>query len=154
LTSLVVALNLDKDCLNYNPWDFSGSNDTLDSQVDTFLRGNTQQQLFGIGSQRSGLVDNLPLLNGLYIGILASMALNAVLFYLQWWKPVQEEEKEMENEVEQETAMIDSDQQRIEEDACVRPSIPTVETPETNTFKEVQTPLLDPGRDSTDDFQI
>ena len=75
----------------------------------------TLSELLGIGSERSGLVDNLPLLNGLYIGILASMALNAVLFYLQWWKPMQEEEKKMENEVEQETAMTDSDQQRIEE---------------------------------------
>ena len=154
LTSLVVALNFNQDCLNYNPWDFSGSNDTIDSQVDTFLRGNTQQQLFGIGSQRSGLVDNLPLLNGLYIGILASMALNAVLFYLQWWKPAQEEEKEMESEVEQETAVTDSDQQRIGEgkytqlylcDILANGDTPhsdgnegrmhTVETPETNTFK-------------------
>ena len=123
MTSLVIAANVDQDCLNYNSWDFSGSNETTVSQVNTFLHGNsttgnqtvTLSELLGIGSQRSGLVDNLPLLNGLYIGILAAMAVNAVLFYLQWWKPVQEEEKEMENEVEQETAITDPDQQRIEE---------------------------------------
>ena len=94
------------------------------SQVDTSPLSNSTTENHqndnlwkppGLGSQRSSLVDDLPLLNGLYIGILASMAVNAVLFYLQWWKPAQEEEKEMENEVEQETAMTDSDQQRIEE---------------------------------------
>ena len=162
LTSLVVALNVDQDCLNYNPWDFSGSNETTVSQVDTSPLSNSTtgnqtdilSELLGIGSQRSGLVDNLPLLNGLYIGILASMALNAVLFYLQWWKPAQEEEKEMESEVEQETAVTDSDQQRIGEgkytqlylcDILANGDTPhsdgnegrmhTVETPETNTFK-------------------
>ena len=103
VTGVVIAANVDQDCLNYNPWDFSGPGSKSTTTVTS------------TGSQRSGLVDNLPLLNGLYIGILASMALNAVLFYLQWWKPMQEEEKKMENEVEQETAMTDSDQQRIEE---------------------------------------
>ena len=106
VTSLVIAANVDQDCLNYNPWDFSGPGSKSTTTVTS------------TGSQRSGLVDNLPLLNGLYIGILAAMAVNAVLFYLQWWKPAQEEEKEMENEVEQETAMTDSDQQRLEEGNC------------------------------------
>ena len=44
-------------------------------------------------SKRPGLVDNLPLLNGLFVGVLAAMALNTVLFYWQMWKPMVEEEE-------------------------------------------------------------
>ena len=47
-----------------------------------------------------GLVDNLPLLNGLFGGILATMALNASLFYLQVWIPMEEEEEAEKRESE------------------------------------------------------
>ena len=42
------------------------------------------------------LAQNLLLLNGLYVGILCTMALHAVLFYFQVWKPFKEEEDEDE----------------------------------------------------------
>ena len=46
-------------------------------------------------SKRPGLVENLPLLNSLFVGILCAMATNSILFYFQmWWPMVKEEEVE------------------------------------------------------------
>ena len=48
------------------------------------------------------LVQNLPLLNGLYVGVLVAIALHAGLFYWQMWKPFKEnKDNEEENELEE-----------------------------------------------------
>ena len=39
-------------------------------------------------------MENLPLLNGLYSVVVATMVINAVLFYFQLWKPIVEEEQQ------------------------------------------------------------
>ena len=44
-------------------------------------------------SERPGTIDNLPPLNGLYIGLLVVMAIHAILFYIQLWKPMTVQEK-------------------------------------------------------------
>ena len=53
-------------------------------------------------SSRS-LVQNPPLLNGLYVGILVAIALHAGLFYWQMWKPFNDnKDDEEENELNEE----------------------------------------------------
>ena len=48
------------------------------------------------------LVQNLPLLNGLYVGVLVAIALQAGLFYWQMWKPFKDnKDDEEENELEE-----------------------------------------------------
>ena len=75
LTSLVGAANINSDSLNYTARNIVYNGPSSDI------------------SKRPSLVDNLPLLNGLYVGILAAMAINTVLFYFQMWKPMVEEEE-------------------------------------------------------------
>ena len=70
---------------------------------------NTRPDLFMF----IGIVDNLRLLNGLFLGILAAMALNAVLFYLQMWKPMVEEEEAEQREVEEVGAMSSQDLNKV-----------------------------------------
>ena len=49
------------------------------------------------------LVQNLPLLNGLYVGVLVAIALHAGLFYWQMWKPFNDnKDDEEENELNEE----------------------------------------------------
>ena len=54
------------------------------------------QDLFG-GHKLSSraLVQNLPLLNGLYVGILSAMGVHVVLFFFQMWKPFRQKEDTM-----------------------------------------------------------
>ena len=90
LTSLVAVANINSESLNF-------------TITDNFLNIHTILRFLNIHNnfKRPGLVDNLPLLNGLYAGILAAVALNAGLFYLQIWKPmVEEEERESEEGTE------------------------------------------------------
>ena len=48
------------------------------------------------------LVQNLPLLNGLYVGVLVAIAMHAGLFYWQMWKPfTNNKDDEEENELEE-----------------------------------------------------
>ena len=94
LTNLVTAANSNLDSLNYTVTDFS-NNDT--EQYQSMSRVQSARI-----SKRPGLIENLPLLNGLFIGILSSMATNAVLFYFQMWRPmVEEEEVEQRKSVEE-----------------------------------------------------
>ena len=71
LTNLVTAANSNLDSLNYTVTDFS-NNDT--EQYQSMSRVQSARI-----SKRPGLIENLPLLNGLFIGILSSLATNAVL---------------------------------------------------------------------------
>ena len=108
LTSLVGFANINPDSLNFTVTDFFKK---------TFENNVIMQTLFPVPTEhwalpslsssdqsyrhmfkRPGLVDNLPLLNGLYIGVLAAMALSAVLFYFQMWKPMVEEEEAEQRE--------------------------------------------------------
>ena len=77
IVCLVGVANVNSDSLNYTVTNFN----TIVSVQSNHI------------SKRPGLVDNLPLFNGLYVGILAAMAINAVLFYFQMWKPMVEEEE-------------------------------------------------------------
>ena len=48
------------------------------------------------------LVQNLPLLNGLYVGVLVAIALHAGLFYWQMWNPfTNNKDDEEENELKE-----------------------------------------------------
>ena len=95
LTSSVIAANINPDSLNYTVTDLGflnylefSNNSTMQNESDINISRIQSSQI----SKRPGLVDNLPLLNGLYVGILAAMAINATLFYFQMWKPLEEEE--------------------------------------------------------------
>ena len=100
LTNLVTAANSNLDSLNYTVTDFS-NNDT--EQYQSMSRVQSARI-----SKRPGLIENLPLLNGLFIGILSSMATNAVLFYFQMWRPmVEEEEVEQRKSVEEVAEEVD-----------------------------------------------
>ena len=97
LTCIVGAANSNPDSLNY----------TITDNLDLFE--NISSDHF---SRRPGLVDNLPLLNGLYVGILSAMAINGVLFYVQMWKPMEEEEKLI---VEMEKPLVEEEKLTVEE---------------------------------------
>ena len=88
LTSLVTVANSNLDSFNY----------TVTDHLDFSNNGTEQNQSMSRVqsvhiSKRPGLVENLPLLNGLFVGILSAMATNALLFYFQMWKPMVEEEE-------------------------------------------------------------
>ena len=95
LTCIVSAANSNPDSLNYTITEFKFFSNTTADNLD--ISNNNNSSLSRVQSvqflRRPGLVENLPLLNGLYIGILIGMAINAVLFYFQLWKPMVEEEK-------------------------------------------------------------
>ena len=93
LTSLVGAANINPDSLNFSVTDFWNAFRNLKMKFDKNFKSSRH-----IPTQRPSLVDNLPLLNGLYIGVLAAMALSAVLFYFQMWKPMVEEEEAEQRE--------------------------------------------------------
>ena len=62
------------------------------------------------------LVQNLPLLNGLYVGILITIVLHAGLFYWQKWKPFkdnEEKKKEREKEGEEEVELKDKEREEM-----------------------------------------
>ena len=105
LTCIVSAANSNPDSLNYTITQLNFISTTTDNfakflglsenrkmrnQSDINL-SRVQSDLF---SRRPGLVENenLPLLNGLYVGIFSAMAINGILFYVQIWKPMVEEE--------------------------------------------------------------
>ena len=92
LTSLVGAANIHPDSLNYTVTDLGFLN-YLDINISSVQSSHI--------SKRPGLVDNLPLLNASFGGILLTMALNASLFYLQIWKPMVQEEEAEQRESEE-----------------------------------------------------
>ena len=97
LTSLVTAANSDLDSLNYIDNLDSSNNQTITWKNQSLSRVQSIQI-----SKRPGLVENLPLLNGLFVGILCALATYAVLFYFQMWRPmVKEEEVEQRGSAEE-----------------------------------------------------
>merc|ERR1711973_416906 len=110
LTGLVVAANCYPDTYVYNWgdlfWQDESTNNTSlpltntnNSSINaTTFNGTTDEpssigdhvlHSFFDGYQLSSraLVQNLPLLNGLYVGVLVAIVLHAGLFYWQMWKP-------------------------------------------------------------------
>ena len=99
LTCLVSAANTDQDSLNYTITELKSSDITNFSSNSSQSEVNMSYVQSVRFSKRPGLVENLPLLNGLYVGIVSAIAINAILFYFQMWKPmvvVEEEEEEVE----------------------------------------------------------
>ena len=102
LTCLVIAANTNPDNLNYTITEFKSSDTTDFSSNSSSMRNQSEVNMSYVQSvrfsKRPGLVDNLPLLNGLYVGIVSGIAINAILFYFQMWRPMVAEEKEEEVE--------------------------------------------------------
>ena len=102
LTCLVSAANINPDSLNYTITELKSSDTTDFSSNSSSMRNQSEVNISYVQSvrfsKRPGLVENLPLLNGLYVGIIGAIAINAILFYFQMWKPmvVEEEEEEVE----------------------------------------------------------
>ena len=100
LTSIVSAANSNPDSLNYavTELDFSNTTGNLEFSTNSSMQNQSEISPSRVQSvhfsRRPGLVENLPLLNGLYVGIVSAMAINAFLFYFQMWKPMVEEEGE------------------------------------------------------------
>ena len=98
LTGLVIFANWFQDTYIYNVSDIYNFSDLFwpnkENSASSFFDG------YKLSSR--ALAQNLPLLNGLYVGILCTMALHVVLFYFQMWKPFQTEEEEREQEDENE----------------------------------------------------
>ena len=107
LTSLVAAANSD---LNYTVTDDLDLSKKLTEQNQSMSRVQS-----GHISKRPGLVENLPLLNGLYVGILSAMATNAVLFYFQMWRPMVEEEEVEQRKSTEEVVEIVEEKEVVEE---------------------------------------
>ena len=85
-------------------------NSTVDKQAS--INDHLDHSFFdGYQLSSRALVQNLPLLNGLYVGILVTIVLHASLFYWQKWKPFKDneekEEKEREKEGEEEVELKD-----------------------------------------------
>ena len=113
LTSIVAAANVSLDSFTYEKNNFNlpnatgnhlllkdnNNNNTMINQSDIDVLHSTPAVQI---RARPSLVENLPLLNGLYIVILAAMVINAVLFYVQMWKPMAQEEEQMDSGDEEE----------------------------------------------------
>ena len=113
LTSIVAAANVSLDSFTYEKNNFNlpnatgdhlllkdnNNNNTMINQSDIDVLHSTPAVQI---RARPSLVENLPLLNGLYIVILAAMVINAVLFYVQMWKPMVQEEEQMDSGDEEE----------------------------------------------------
>ena len=101
LTSLVTVANSNLDSFNYTVTDYLDFSNNATEQNQSMYRVQSDQI-----SMRPGLVENLPLLNGLFVGILNAMATNALLFYFQMWRPMlEEEEVEQRESAEKELEM-------------------------------------------------
>ena len=118
LTGLVFTANNYPDTYVYNLgdilWDIEETSDNINKATTnstqapsnfTNMKGiGESPQSFGNAVLHSlfdsynlsstALVQNLPLLNGLYICILCKIVLHAVLFFFQVWKPFKEDEAE------------------------------------------------------------
>ena len=129
LTGLVVAANYYPDTYVYNLgdlfWEDESTNNnslpltnTTQASINATTFNSTIEEPGSIGDQvfhsffdgyqlsSRALVQNLPLLNGLYIGVLVTIALHVGLFYWQMWKSFKDnggKAKEKKNEEEEET---------------------------------------------------
>ena len=126
LTGLVFTANNYPDTYVYNLgdilWDIEKTSDNINKTTTnstqapsnfTNMKGISESpqsfgnavlhSLFdGYNLSSTALVQNLPLLNGLYICILCNIVLHAVLFFFQVWKPFKEDEAESKKEVDME----------------------------------------------------
>ena len=126
LTGLVFTANNYPDTYVYNLgdilWDIEETSDSINKTTTnstqapsnfTNMKGISESpQSFGNAVLHSlfdsynlsskALVQNLPLLNGLYICILCNIVLHAVLFFFQVWKPFKEDGAESKKEVDME----------------------------------------------------
>ena len=93
-------------------------------------------------SKRPGLVENLPLLNGLYVGILSAMATNAVLFYFQMWRPMVEEEEVEQRKSTEEVVEIVEEKEVVEEMAEMMKMEKIVEMEEEEVMAVAGMPMI------------
>ena len=109
LTGLVIFANCFPDTYIYNLNDLESEN-SGEMVFGSFFDG------YKLSSR--ALAQNLPLLNGLYVGILCTMALHGVLFYFQMWKPFQTEEdkREQEDENEEKGDKKEDDEKKADEE--------------------------------------
>ena len=141
LTALVVVANCYPDTYVYNWgdlfWEDESTNNaslplanTTQASINATTSNSTMDNPGSLGDQvlhsffdgyqlsSRALVQNLPLLNGLYVGILVTIVLHAGLFYWQKWKPFKDneekEEKEMEKEGEEEVELKDKEREERE----------------------------------------
>ena len=112
LTGLVVAANCYPDTYIYN-WGDLLFNGAMDEQPN--IGNQVLHSLFdGYRLSSTALVQNLPLLNGLYVGILVTMALHASLFYWQLWKPFEEDEEKLKKKEEvEEKPLLEEKKQNV-----------------------------------------
>ena len=125
LTALVVVANCYPDTHVYNwgdmVWQDESTNNnslpltnTTQASINATTFNSTMDDPASLGDQvlhsffdgyqlsSRALVQNLPLLNGLYVGVLVAIALHAGLFYWQMWKPFKDnKDDEEENELEE-----------------------------------------------------
>ena len=122
LTALVVVANCYPDTYIYNWgdlfWQDESTNNTSLPLTNTLINATTfngtMDEPSSIGDHvlhsfqdsyklsSRALVQNLPLLNGLYVGVLVAIALHAGLFYWQMWKPIKDnKDDEEENELKE-----------------------------------------------------
>ena len=134
LTALVVVANCYSDTSVYNCgdlfWEDESTNNTslpltntTNSSINATTFNGTTDEPSRIGDHvlhsffdsyqlsSRALVQNLPLLNGLYVGVLVTIVLHAGLFYWQMWKPFKdnEEKKERDKEGEEEVELKDKE---------------------------------------------
>ena len=110
LTSIVAAANVSLDSFTHDSNNFNLPNATGDHLLlkdnNTMVNQSDIDVLHSTPAvqirARPSLVENLPLLNGLYIVTLAAIVINAVLFYVQMWKPMAQEEEQMDSGYEDE----------------------------------------------------
>ena len=122
---MVVAANYYPDTYVYNwgdlVWQDESTNNTslpltntTQASIDATTFNSTMDEPSSIGDHvlhsffdsyklsSRALVQNLPLLNGLYVGVLVAIALHAGLFYWQMWKPFKNyKDDEEENQLKE-----------------------------------------------------
>merc|ERR1719507_146880 len=84
----------------FNATTFTTTTDNPES-YDEYFRGILVESVLHYKLSSRALAQNLPLLNGLYVGILFTMALHVGLFYFQMWKPFKAKEEENKEDGEE-----------------------------------------------------
>ena len=138
LTSLVAAANSDLNSLNYTVTDDLDLSKKLTEQNQSMSRVQSGH----ISKRLQGLVENLPLLNGLYVGILSAMATNAVLFYFQMWRPMVEEEEVEQRKSAEEVVEIVEEKEVVEEMAEMMKMEKIVEMEEEEVMAVAGMPMI------------
>ena len=106
------------DLFSQNEKNNDSANNTPVSLIATFNNPGNSESLSkmllhcsfaGYKLSSKALVQNLPLLNGLYENILCIMALHAVLFYFQTWIPFKAKEEEVKKKEESKEEDLNDD---------------------------------------------